>query len=69
MVPVRGKGDAWEWDLGGDDGFSVKILRNKLEVGSEGDAGRGDETGWCPLLPRKVNIFIWRTKLGRIPTR
>ena len=27
------------------------------------------ETRGCPLIPRKVNIFIWRLMLDRIPTR
>ena len=68
-MPVRGKEDVWEWDLGGGDGFSVKVLRNKLDEVRGGGDVRGGETSWCHLVLGKVNIFIWRAKLGRIPTR
>ena len=29
--------------------------------------GRG--TVWNPLVPRKVNLFLWRVRIGRIPTQ
>ena len=55
-----------KWELGGDKGFSVKSLRNIME---EGVVGGGAATSWCQLIPPKVNVFLWRAKLDRIPTR
>ncbi|GKA45537.1 RNA-directed DNA polymerase, eukaryota, reverse transcriptase zinc-binding domain protein, partial [Tanacetum coccineum] len=28
-----------------------------------------EETKWCKIVPRKVNVFMWRLKCGRIPVR
>ena len=62
-VMVRGREDTWEW-VGGGDVFSVKVLRRKLEDRGVGGEVTGGETGWCTLIPRKVNIFIWRDEGG-----
>ncbi|KAL4565506.1 hypothetical protein LXL04_029604 [Taraxacum kok-saghyz] len=59
--------DGWRWMLGTDDGFTVRETRRWIDdrvlpVGLI-------QTRWCDLVPRKVNIFIWRMQWQRIPTR
>ena len=59
--------DTWVWDLSSDGGFSVAETRRWIDdrvlpVGTL-------KTRWCILVPRKVNIFIWRLILDRLPTR
>ena len=59
--------DTWVWDLSSDGAFSVSETRRWIDdrvlpVGML-------KTRWCVLVPRKVNIFIWRLLLDRLPTR
>ena len=59
--------DAWKWGIGTNGDFSVAETRRWIDdivlpVGVR-------KTRWCDLVPRKVNIFIWRLLLERIPTR
>ena len=59
--------DGWMWKIGPDGGFTVGETRRWIDdmvllVGVI-------KTRWCDLVPRKVNIFIWRMRLRRIPTR
>ncbi|KAL4568544.1 hypothetical protein LXL04_024158 [Taraxacum kok-saghyz] len=59
--------DTWVWGLSSDDGFSIAETRRWIDdrvlpVGLL-------KTRWCVLVPRKVNIFIWRLLLDRLPTR
>ncbi|KAJ9539578.1 hypothetical protein OSB04_026084 [Centaurea solstitialis] len=66
--PVRGREDKWEWSNSSDGGFSTKKVREMLgEGGSIGEESGG--TLWCSAIPRKVNVFMWRARLGRLPTR
>ena len=60
----------WKGDLIG--GFSVKALRHLIEEKSserrvEGD--RGEPMSWLKSIPKKINIFNRREKLGRLPSR
>ena len=34
-----------------------------------GSSSGDEETVWCSLVPKKINILAWRVKLGRIQTR
>ncbi|KAJ9554814.1 hypothetical protein OSB04_009428 [Centaurea solstitialis] len=66
--PVKDKSDSWGWEFDLDKGFSVPRLRHILaDVSTLGDGNGG--TLWVPFLPKKVNVFRWRLKLGRIPTK
>ncbi|KAJ9564768.1 hypothetical protein OSB04_000734 [Centaurea solstitialis] len=67
-TPCRGKKDAWDWDLDPGKGFSVRKMRGLLADVGRG-AAEGCKTVWSRLVPRKVNVFVWRVRLGRIPTR
>ncbi|KAL4572915.1 hypothetical protein LXL04_019703 [Taraxacum kok-saghyz] len=59
--------DTWSWDISPDGIFTVADTRRWIDdlvipVGAV-------QTRWCSLVPRKVNIFIWRLLLGALPTR
>ncbi|KAJ9564272.1 hypothetical protein OSB04_000238 [Centaurea solstitialis] len=67
--PVKDKKDWWEWSLEVGKGFSVKRYREAF-IESRGTVDVGSvETLWCKLVPKKVNIFMWRARIGRLPTR
>ena len=61
--------DHWKWSLGEDGEFTVKELSRLIEEKIlELDIG-GQETIWNKLVPKKVNIFVWRALRGRLPVR
>lgn len=58
--------DSWRWSLDDDGIFTVKALSKmvddlclKIDVGSQ-------ETMWCNLVPKKVNVFAWRALKKRL---
>nr|GEU54289.1 RNA-directed DNA polymerase, eukaryota [Tanacetum cinerariifolium] len=54
-------------DLNGDGEFRVKDIRSFLDdlfLPSLTDATR-----WVKYIPVKVNVFVWRARLNRLPTR
>nr|GEV00450.1 reverse transcriptase domain, reverse transcriptase zinc-binding domain protein [Tanacetum cinerariifolium] len=55
------------WELGNDATFTVKETREHIDdnILQTLDA----PTIWCKSIPRKVNIFLWRLHMDRIPTR
>ncbi|KAJ9558860.1 LOW QUALITY PROTEIN: hypothetical protein OSB04_013474 [Centaurea solstitialis] len=66
--PSINKKDSWVWSFDSEKGFSVHKLREILAF--RGEASGGEErTVWAPFVPKKVNVFIWRLRRGRIPTR
>ncbi|GJY96661.1 reverse transcriptase domain, reverse transcriptase zinc-binding domain protein [Tanacetum coccineum] len=61
--------DKWRWTLGEDRKFTVKDLSRLVEEKIiHADSG-GQETLWNKLVPKKVNIFVWRALKGRLPVR
>ncbi|GKA44149.1 RNA-directed DNA polymerase, eukaryota [Tanacetum coccineum] len=58
--------DLWVW-YSGNSTFTVKDARGKIDDGFLPDDGL--ETRWNRFLPKKVNIFIWRTLRDRLPSR
>ncbi|GKB54349.1 reverse transcriptase domain, reverse transcriptase zinc-binding domain protein, partial [Tanacetum coccineum] len=61
--------DNWRWSLGEDGNFAVKDLSRMVEEKIlHADSG-GQETIWNNLVPKKVNIFVWRALKGRLPVR
>nr|GEU38675.1 RNA-directed DNA polymerase, eukaryota, reverse transcriptase zinc-binding domain protein [Tanacetum cinerariifolium] len=60
-------GDRWVWDLNAEGVFRVKEARDLLDevlLPKENIATR-----WIKTVPIKVNIFVWKLYLDRIPTR
>ncbi|KAL4580141.1 hypothetical protein LXL04_016322 [Taraxacum kok-saghyz] len=57
----------WIWDPDKQQGFSVNSLRKLLDTGLLQESQ--SSTIWYRLVPIKTNIFIWRARLDRLPTR
>ncbi|GJV34981.1 RNA-directed DNA polymerase, eukaryota [Tanacetum coccineum] len=59
--------DRWFCDLNGEGVFRVKEVRYTLDdifLPSAPEATR-----WVKYIPIKINIFAWRARLDRLPTR
>ncbi|GJY01757.1 hypothetical protein Tco_0359909 [Tanacetum coccineum] len=59
--------DCWQWSLGGSAGFTVASIRSlvdshSLDIGNEA-------THWNRSLLIKVNVFLWRLKINKLPSR
>lgn len=59
--------DSLWWSLDMNGVFSVSVARKHIENATY--IGTGDVTRWCKVVPKKVNIFMWRLFLDRLPTR
>ncbi|GJY82504.1 DNA helicase [Tanacetum coccineum] len=59
----------WRWRTFEDDTFTVKELSRLIEEKSLHVDDDGQETLWNKLVPKKVNIFVWRALKGRLPVR
>nr|GEY64202.1 RNA-directed DNA polymerase, eukaryota, reverse transcriptase zinc-binding domain protein [Tanacetum cinerariifolium] len=59
--------DTCTWVLSNDDTFSVKSARRLID--SKLLPSIPTPTVWDKFLPRKVNIFLWRLSLDRLPHR
>ena len=59
--------DGWKWEIASDGVFSVAETRRWIDdhILPEGVIS----TRWCKVVPRKVNIFIWKLRLNILPTR
>ncbi|GJT66397.1 RNA-directed DNA polymerase, eukaryota [Tanacetum coccineum] len=54
-------------DLSGDGEFRVKVARTKLDdIFLPSDS---IDTRWVKYIPIKINVFAWRVRLDRLPTR
>ncbi|KAJ0946243.1 putative reverse transcriptase zinc-binding domain-containing protein [Helianthus annuus] len=58
--------DNWSWIGGFSGDFSVKAVRNLLSTGY--DTSHRFVYNWCNWIPKKINIFAWRSELNSIPT-
>ena len=58
--------DVWNWTLEDDGVFTVGGTRRSID--SKVLPVSLVQTRWNKWLPSKVNIYIWRLRLGRIPT-
>nr|GEV05064.1 hypothetical protein [Tanacetum cinerariifolium] len=65
-VKNRGR---WKWTLNDDGVFMVKELTKMIEEKILRVENGGQVTLWNKLVPKKVNIFIWRALKGRLPVR
>ncbi|GJS34382.1 RNA-directed DNA polymerase, eukaryota [Tanacetum coccineum] len=66
-VTLSSSKDRWICDLNGEGVFRVKEIRIILDdifLPSDFNATR-----WVKYIPIKVNVFAWRARLDRLPTR
>ncbi|KAL4557454.1 hypothetical protein LXL04_035631 [Taraxacum kok-saghyz] len=61
------EGDVWRWKLSDNGEFSVADTRRWIDDIVLPTGAKC--TRWCAYVPRKVNIFIWRMRLHRLPIR
>ncbi|GKE30456.1 RNA-directed DNA polymerase, eukaryota [Tanacetum coccineum] len=66
-IPFSSSKDRWICDLSGDGEFHVKVARTKLDdIFLPSDS---IDTRWVKYIPIKINVFAWRVRLDRLPTR
>nr|GEW63035.1 hypothetical protein [Tanacetum cinerariifolium] len=64
-VSLSNQLDSWHWSINPDGIFTVSATRNHID-----DCllrSLSPSTRWSKFLPRKVNTFIWRLVLDRLP--
>nr|GEV28427.1 transposase, MuDR, MULE transposase domain protein [Tanacetum cinerariifolium]GEV75402.1 transposase, MuDR, MULE transposase domain protein [Tanacetum cinerariifolium] len=66
-ISLSSSADRWVCDLNGDGEFRVKDIRTTL--GNLFLPSSVVATRWVKHVPIKVNIFAWRARLDRLPTR
>nr|GEU34701.1 reverse transcriptase domain, reverse transcriptase zinc-binding domain protein [Tanacetum cinerariifolium] len=59
--------DSCIWSLSNDDSFSVNMVRKHIDECTLPTLSPC--TRWYKMIPRKVNIFMWRMFLDRLPNR
>ncbi|PWA32006.1 RNA-directed DNA polymerase, eukaryota [Artemisia annua] len=65
-VELQNGQDKARWTLDDQGIFSVAGTRSHIDEMRLLD--QDFVTRWCPFVPRKVNIFVWRVMLDRLPT-
>nr|GFA46989.1 RNA-directed DNA polymerase, eukaryota [Tanacetum cinerariifolium]GFA47533.1 RNA-directed DNA polymerase, eukaryota [Tanacetum cinerariifolium] len=59
--------DTYVWSLFNDDSFSVNSVRKHIDEHSL--PSLFSCTRWYKMIPKKVNVFMWRMLLDRLPNR
>ncbi|GJW46725.1 hypothetical protein Tco_0078371 [Tanacetum coccineum] len=72
IVRVRDSGEwgfLWDcrWLLNPVTSFLVKHISKLIDDDTLFSNGSGKTHEWNPLLPKKINIFVWRLALNRLP--
>ncbi|XP_071712395.1 uncharacterized protein [Rutidosis leptorrhynchoides] len=65
----RDKADSWVWTLASNQQFTIKRLTNFVDEQLLQQAEQQHETIRNNLVPRKIEIFVWRVRKKRIPVR
>ncbi|XP_071703931.1 uncharacterized protein [Rutidosis leptorrhynchoides] len=63
------KVDSWRWGLSSDGIFTVKKMATLLDTQFMGSINNAKETMRNKLVPKKVELFIWRASKKKIPVR
>ena len=66
-ISLTDQRDSWQWTLDSSSGFSVASVR--FLVDSHMLDTVNDATRWNKIIPIKVNVFLWRVKLNKLPSR
>ncbi|GJY60414.1 RNA-directed DNA polymerase, eukaryota, reverse transcriptase zinc-binding domain protein [Tanacetum coccineum] len=59
--------DSWQWSLDDSVGFSVSSVRSLIDAHILDVSSTA--TRWNPCIPIKVNVFLWRLLLNKLPSR
>ncbi|XP_071704148.1 uncharacterized protein [Rutidosis leptorrhynchoides] len=65
-VSLSDSGDSWNWVNSSSNSYSVSQAR--ILIASSNYVPYSVGSRWCSNIPIKVNIFIWRLNLNRLPT-
>ncbi|PWA41815.1 hypothetical protein CTI12_AA550650 [Artemisia annua] len=66
-VSLSDHNDSWLWSLDSSSGFTVASVRSLIDANSlDVDS---NATRWNRSIPIKVNVFLWRLMLNKLPTR
>ncbi|KAI3771839.1 hypothetical protein L6452_03008 [Arctium lappa] len=68
-APKPSSKDRYIWMGGEKDEFTVCDIKKLIEEGVVADGDHVKETKWLKEVPKKVNIFMWRARLGRLPCK
>nr|XP_043618724.1 uncharacterized protein LOC122590597 [Erigeron canadensis] len=66
-IQLIDKANSWTWNVPGNTSFSVHQFRLCLERALF--PCEPLKTSWNSLVPKKVNIFVWRLLRDRLPSR
>ncbi|GJR21605.1 RNA-directed DNA polymerase, eukaryota, reverse transcriptase zinc-binding domain protein [Tanacetum coccineum] len=66
-VVLSDQGDTWKWSLGSATCFLVASVRYLIDSKTLDTAPNA--TRWLRNIPIKVNIFIWRLMLNKLPSK
>ena len=58
LAPNRDGINLWKWLLEMEGGFTVKGLKEMVEEKVLSPRSQVEETQWCRMVPRKVNVFL-----------
>ncbi|XP_071688561.1 uncharacterized protein [Rutidosis leptorrhynchoides] len=61
--------DSWKWAFASNETFTVKQLSCLLDEHLLGQYSTNQKTFRNNLVPKKVEIFIWRALKGRLPVK
>ncbi|XP_071729272.1 uncharacterized protein [Rutidosis leptorrhynchoides] len=65
----RDKKDEWKWSLSSNGNFTVKSLTSIIYVHFYSGISSSFESMRNKLLPKKIEIFVWRATQKRLPVR
>ncbi|KAJ0603774.1 putative reverse transcriptase zinc-binding domain-containing protein [Helianthus annuus] len=66
-VSFTGSDDTWNWKTDTRQPFSVADVKTLIKEGTEQPSNY--KMKWETWVPGKVNLFVWRTEMERIPTK
>ncbi|GKC03638.1 RNA-directed DNA polymerase, eukaryota, reverse transcriptase zinc-binding domain protein [Tanacetum coccineum] len=66
-VVLSDQNDSWMWTLNASTGFTVASTRSLIDANSL--VVDSNTTRWNRSVPIKINIFLWRLALNKLPTR
>lgn len=67
VKPAFSTDDGWLWSWAGDGNFSVKVVSSVLD-NAVSEIPQFSPI-WSSLVPKKVNIFMWRARRCLLPCR
>ncbi|GJR45799.1 RNA-directed DNA polymerase, eukaryota, reverse transcriptase zinc-binding domain protein [Tanacetum coccineum] len=66
-VVLSDSSDSWMWSVDASSGYTVASGRTLIDSNILDVAPKA--TRWNRLIPNKVNVFIWRLMLNKLPTK